>query len=111
MANQIFDTYHKSVIPHGNNIYQTASDMDMATMCAYLLYQHTLTHWRCVLCCCSNCPCIDIPNQESNHNNPTHVVQEVLMFKIWYHSVQSMTVRQHNICCQLCLIILASAPN
>ena len=45
--------------------YQTAPDMDMATMCAYQPSHHALPHCKCVLCSCTNHPHIDIPSQES----------------------------------------------
>ena len=32
MVSRIFETYKNSVIPHGRNIYQTSSDMAMATI-------------------------------------------------------------------------------
>ena len=35
MDNSIFGIYKSSVMPHGCHIYATASDMAMATMCAY----------------------------------------------------------------------------
>ena len=35
IANRLFDTYQNSVMPHGKHIFNTASDMDMATMCTY----------------------------------------------------------------------------
>ena len=40
MSNLIFETYESSVIPHGKNMFRTASDMDMATMCAYPSPKH-----------------------------------------------------------------------
>ena len=64
MDNRLFDTYKNSVIPHGHHIYATAAEMAMVTMCAYPPSQHALTHWKCVLRCCANCPHIDLPDQE-----------------------------------------------
>ena len=61
--NRLFDTYKNSVMPHGSHIYATAAGMAMATMCAYPPPQHALTHWKCVLHCCCNFPCIDLPDQ------------------------------------------------
>ena len=63
MANCLFETYKNSILPHGHHIYQTASDMSMATMCAYHPSQHALPHWKCVLPCCENFPHIDIRSQ------------------------------------------------
>ena len=50
-------------------IYATTADMDMDTMCAYTPYQHESLHWKCVLICCDNFPCIDPPDQESDSNH------------------------------------------
>ena len=38
--NGLFETYKDFVMPHGRHIYATSADTDMATMCAYTLYQH-----------------------------------------------------------------------
>ena len=58
-ANRLFETYKNSVMPHGHHIYATASDMAIATMCAY-------PPCKCVLRCCSNFTRIDLPDQESD---------------------------------------------
>ena len=34
-------------------------------MCTYPHSDHALPHWKYVLPCCSNCPCINIPDQET----------------------------------------------
>ena len=56
-------------MPHGIHIYETASDTDMDTMCVYPLFQHTFTHWKCVLRFCENCPYIDLSDQDSDRHN------------------------------------------
>ena len=88
-SNILFETYKKSVMPHGRHIYETASDMDMDTMCAYLPYQHALPHWKFVLRFCSNCPRIDLPYQESDKHyfNPSPSIR----FHI-YHLITWFTV-------------------
>ena len=50
-------------------IHKTSVDIDMVIICAYQPSQHALTHWKFVLCCCVNCPCIDIPDQESDRHH------------------------------------------
>ena len=35
MANQIFDTYKNTVMPHGKIIFKKSSDTAMEKMCAY----------------------------------------------------------------------------
>ena len=52
-------------MPHGIHIYAKASDMENATMCTYPQSEHSLPHWKCVLRCCTDCPCINIPDQET----------------------------------------------
>ena len=61
--NRLFETYKNSVMPHGRHIYATASDMSMAAMSSYTPSQHALPHWKYVLHCCANFPCIDLPYQ------------------------------------------------
>ena len=52
-------------MPHGNHIYAKASDMENATMCTYPQSDHALPHRKCVLWCCADCRCINIPDQET----------------------------------------------
>ena len=59
-------------MPYGCHIYQTESNMDTETMCAYPSYQHVLPHWNCVLRCFENLPRIDFSSQElDNHHSIT----------------------------------------
>ena len=53
-------------MPHGSHIYATAADISMDIMCAYTPSKPALPHWKYALCCCSNCPHIDPPDQESD---------------------------------------------
>ena len=66
-ANHIYATYKRTVIPHGRHIYAKESHMAQATMCAYNQSYHTLPHWKCVLRCCADCPCINITEQETGN--------------------------------------------
>ena len=52
------------MIPHGHHIYSKASDMENATMCIYPQSNHALPHWKYVVRCCADFPCINIPDQE-----------------------------------------------
>ena len=54
---------------HGRHICSKSSDMINATMFTYSQYDHALTHWKYVLRCCAECPCINIPNQETDNQN------------------------------------------
>ena len=53
-------------MPHGRHIYAKASDMANVKMCAYPHSDNALPHWKFVLRCCSGCPCVNIPDQETN---------------------------------------------
>ena len=55
-------------MPHGRHIYAKASDVANTTMCAYPHLDHGLPHWKCVLWCYEDCPCINLPDQETNKN-------------------------------------------
>ena len=55
-------------MPHGCHIYSKTSDMENTTMCTYPQSNHALPHWKCVLPCCSVCPYINLPNQETDKN-------------------------------------------
>ena len=52
-------------MPHGSHIYAKASDMANAIMCTYPQSDCSLTHWKCLLRCCAECPCISTPDQET----------------------------------------------
>ena len=52
-------------MPHGSHIYAKASDMENATMCTYHQSEHALPHWKYVLRCCAEFPCINFPDQET----------------------------------------------
>ena len=62
-SHHIYTTYKNTVMPHGSHIYATASYMANSTMCTYPQSEHSLPHWKCVLRCCADCPCINIPDQ------------------------------------------------
>ena len=48
-SHHIYTTYKNTVMPHGNNTYATASDMENTTICTYPQSEHALTHCKCVL--------------------------------------------------------------
>ena len=52
-------------MPHGRHIYAKVSDIANATMWTYNQSDHALLHWKCVLRCCVDCPCINLPDQET----------------------------------------------
>ena len=59
----IYETYKNAVMLHGRHIYAKASYITQATMCAYPQSYHALPHCKCVVWCCADCPCINIPYQ------------------------------------------------
>ena len=68
-AHHIYTTYKNTVMPHERHIYAKASGMANATMCTYPQSEHALTHWEFVLQYCADCPCINIPDQETTKNH------------------------------------------
>ena len=68
-AHNIYETYKSTVIPHGHHIYAKASDMPKAKMSAYNQSDHSLPYWKCVLRCCSDFPCINISDQDTDNHN------------------------------------------
>ena len=69
MDNHLFETYKSSVMPNGKNMIYTEYEMAMETMCEYPSSNYALPHWKCVLRCCTKCPCIDLPCTKSDHKN------------------------------------------
>ena len=67
-------------MPHGRRIYEKSSDMENATMCTYPQSGHALPHWKFVLQCCDECPCINIPYQETYKNMKKQHPQLVFIF-------------------------------
>ena len=67
--NHIYTTYKNTVMTHGRHIYAKSSDMSNTTMCAYPHSDNALPHWKFVLQCCDNCPCINLPDQETNEKH------------------------------------------
>ena len=55
------------MIPYWHHIYARSSDMEKATMRTYPQSDHALPHWKFLLRCCAKFPCIDLPDQETDH--------------------------------------------
>ena len=62
-AHHIYETYKNTLIPHGLHIYSKASEKAKATMYTYPQSDHTISHWKCVLRCCSECTYINLPDK------------------------------------------------
>ena len=102
MINRLFETYKYTLIPNGIHIYATKFDMDIATMCEYPPYQHGFPHWKCVLYCCANYPCIDIPVQELDrhqYNTSPSIIFHIyhLILRCAVHRRRSLD--ENKICC------------
>ena len=55
-------------MPHGRHINAESYDMAKAKMCTYPKYDHALPNQKRVLRCCAKCPCINLPDQETDKN-------------------------------------------
>ena len=88
-SHQIYTKYKNTVIPHGSHIYAKAYDMENDTMRTNPQYDHELPHWKCVLRCCADCICINIPDQETTekHDETTPTIR----FHI-YHIIGSCAI-------------------
>ena len=51
---------------HGRHIYSRASNMAKEKMCSYPQSDHELPHCKCLFQCCPKCPCLNIPDQETD---------------------------------------------
>ena len=69
-VNHLFEAFKSYIVPRVNYMFKIASDMAMAKMCAYPSFKYSLPHWKYVMRCCAKCPCIDLPNPESDQHNP-----------------------------------------
>ena len=87
-ASHICKTYKRIVIPHGHHIYAKAYDLAKAIICSYSQSDHVLLHSNCILRCWTQCPIINIPDQERNdkHPNPSPSIS----FQI-YHLISRCT--------------------
>ena len=54
------------MIPHGRNIYNKASNMANSTICTYPQSDDALSHQKCVLWCCAECPYINLTYQKTD---------------------------------------------
>ena len=99
-------------MPHGRHIYVTEAYMAMDKMCAYPPYQHAFPYFKCVLLCCSNCPCIDLSYQESDRYRSNTYTS--IRFHI-YHLISHFTVHgrrpvNESKFCSLCLQDPSTVP-
>ena len=50
-------------MPHRHHIYEKASDVVKATMCAYPQPDYVLPHCTFIMRCCAKFPSINLPDQ------------------------------------------------
>ena len=62
-------------------------------MCAYTQYDHVMPHWKCVLRCCADCPCINLPDQETKNQNSDTTPS--IRFQI-YHNIGHCTAHSRT---------------
>ena len=93
MSNHVFETSKNSVMPHRKNMFKTAYDIAMATMCAYPPSKYSLPHSKYVLRCCEQCPCIDLPSPESDQYSAD--VSPKIRFQV-YHLIKCCTLYVRN---------------
>ena len=88
-------------MPHGHHIYATSSYMDMATMCTYPPSQHVFPHYKFVLHCCYDCPCIDLPGQESymrySNTSPSISIHVYCLIVYFYSVLKTPTEWKENV--------------
>ena len=75
---------------HGHHIYLKAYDISKATMCAYPKSYHALPHCKCVFRCCAKCPCLNLPDQETDNQYSDTSIS--IQFHI-YHIILICTTR------------------
>ena len=91
-------------MPHGRHISVKESDMAQATTCVYPQYYHALPHWECVLRCCSDCPCINLNEQETEnqYSETTPSIRFHVYFIISRCSAHGIIPFKDNTICYMC---------
>ena len=90
-------------MPHGHHIYTKAYEMTKATTCAYPRSDHDFPHCKFVLRFCTNFPCINILDQETDNRNSGTTPS------IWFHICHIIAswnahsiipMKDNKICCK-----------
>ena len=89
---------------HGLHIYAKASDMANATMCTYTHSGNAIPHWKCVLRCCANFPCINLPDQETTkkHDETTPSIRFQIYHIIGRCTAHGRTPLKDKKICYMC---------
>ena len=88
-------------MPHGSHIYAKASDITNSTVCTYPQSEHTLPRCKCVLRCCADYPCINIPYQETTkkHDQTTPSIRFHIYHIIGRCAIHvRLSLKDKNIC-------------
>ena len=87
-------------MPHGRHIYAKASDTEKAKMCTYPQSDHAPSHWKCVLRCCEDCPCINIPDQKTDkkHEEKTPSIRLQIYHIIGRYTALGIIPLEENKC-------------
>ena len=85
-------------------IYDKASDMAKSKMCAYTQSNHVLPHWKFLLWCCANFPCINLPEQETDdlYSNRTPSTLFHIYHIIEYCTAHGIIPLKDNKICRKC---------
>ena len=87
----IFETHKNDVRYHGFHIQNTASDMEMATICPYPSVHHVLLNWIFFYFVVINIQVLSYPVMRQINIQKTHVQQYVLLSTEKCHIVHCMT--------------------
>ena len=69
-------------MPHGRHIYEKAYNLAKATMCVYPQSDYALPKRKCVMRCCAKFPRVYLPDQETDCQYSTLVLQLDVKFII-----------------------------
>ena len=91
-------------MPHGRHIYAKTYDTTKAIMCTYPQSDHALPHWKCVLRCCAECPCINLHDQKTNkkHEETTPSIQFHIYNIIVRCSAHGIITLKEKKICHMC---------
>ena len=103
-SHHIYETYKNAVMPHEIHINAKASDMTKAKMWTYHQSDNALPHWKYVLRCCAYCPCINITDQEIDHQNSytTYSIRFHIYHIISRCTAHARTQLKDNKICYMC---------
>ena len=75
--------------------------MFMAEIWVYPPSQHEWSHWKCVMCCCSNFPYVYFPGKKLDRHHSNISPSVLFMFITFFHGVQCIEGAQLFYMCLL----------